>query len=173
MHFLSTLLLLLQADKEDLADWEERNAAERNQGLFFQRLHKASPREKSKAGDAPGGPLDLDQEVRLAVETCAYYEAQAPPYGLLPIHMSDNIVCSLWQASTYLLFHPDQGQDPKEHQGASGRRGVQPVAPVRLRVPLPGLPGRALSRYVVPAVPSRLNLEISSEDARVLGERAP
>ena len=64
MHFLSTLLLLLQADKEDLADWEERNAAERNQGLFFQRLHKASPREKSKSGDTPGGPLDLDQEVR-------------------------------------------------------------------------------------------------------------
>lgn len=57
-------VLLIQADKEDLADWEERNAADRNQGLFFQRLHKASPREQSKAGDAPGGLPPLDQEVR-------------------------------------------------------------------------------------------------------------
>ena len=91
----SPLLLLLQADKEDLADWEERNAAERNQGLFFQRLHKASPREKSKAGDTPGGPLDLDQEVRACrlnlclpqSSSCTVQSWAAVTYGLLPIHM--------------------------------------------------------------------------------------
>ncbi len=36
----------LQEDKADLAAFEERNASDRNQGLFFQRLHSLPPKKK-------------------------------------------------------------------------------------------------------------------------------
>ena len=55
-----------KADKEDLADWEEKNATSRNEGLFFKRLHKASPRDKDMTtqGSLESDPFESDDMVR-------------------------------------------------------------------------------------------------------------
>jgi len=52
-----------KADKKDLADWEEQNAASRNEGLFFKRLHKASRRDEdssSQEGLESADPFESD-----------------------------------------------------------------------------------------------------------------
>ena len=71
----------LKADKEELADWEEKTAAARNKGLFFKRLHKSSAKQGKMTGEASGGeegddaeeegPLDLeDSEASLDRTWC-------------------------------------------------------------------------------------------------------
>lgn len=52
----------LQADKEDLADWEEKNASSRNEGLFFKRLHKASPRDKDSTTQGSSESDSIESE---------------------------------------------------------------------------------------------------------------
>ena len=93
----------LQLDKKELEEWEEKQAAARNQGLFFQKLYKVKDKRISDASDGSGGDELEGEGSRSRLDEGDEEERKARAISKIRLPANREIM-SPWRSWVYLYL---------------------------------------------------------------------